>query len=230
MIGQRGPVEERADAARQPRNTLTARGRDLPPGNYSRPAASMIWRAGPLAAAAASASGLRRGRNPVGRPARPPATGIGASCRLRARLASHVQRVAARARGELVTAGYFDTLQAQQRKRIAKAHRRRHTRASRPVALINESRFARTHFPRPGSGRPPDAACRRRPGSKEPWLTDDRRRGAGPHHGRHRRNNNASPVGYYIPISAKRCGQRRSDRPFARVVNRRRLPRSSAPR
>src|SRR5204863_6161601 len=67
---------------------------------------------------------------------------------------------------------------------------------SRPVAIINES-FARTHFPNLDPlGR---QIKRSRPGSMEPWLTivgvvpDLLMEGIG--------NNNASPVGYYIPIA-----------------------------
>ena len=67
---------------------------------------------------------------------------------------------------------------------------------SQPVAIVNAS-FARTHYPNlDPMGR---QFKRIRPGSKEPWLTivgvvpDLLMEGIG--------NNNASPVGYYIPIS-----------------------------
>jgi putative ABC transport system permease protein len=67
---------------------------------------------------------------------------------------------------------------------------------SPPVAIINES-FARTHFPNTG---PVGHQFKRiRPNSTEPWLTivgvvpDLLMQGIG--------NNNASSVGYYIPIS-----------------------------
>ena len=73
------------------------------------------------------------------------------------------------------------------------ARRRGH---SQPVAIINAS-FARTHFPNlDPMGR---QMKRIRPGTKEPWLTivgvvpDLLMEGIG--------NNNASPVGYYIPIA-----------------------------
>jgi ABC-type antimicrobial peptide transport system permease subunit len=65
-----------------------------------------------------------------------------------------------------------------------------------PVAIVKQS-FARTHF----AGRDPLGGRfkRIRPGAQEPWLTvvgvvpDLLMQGIG--------NNNASPVGYYIPIS-----------------------------
>src|SRR5207249_897793 len=70
------------------------------------------------------------------------------------------------------------------------------TAASRPVAIVNQS-FARAHFP---NGDPIGRQMKRsRPGSKEPWLTivgvvpDLVMEGIG--------NNNASPIGYYIPIA-----------------------------
>ena len=70
------------------------------------------------------------------------------------------------------------------------------TPTSQPVAIINES-FARMHFP---NVDPIGHQMKRiRPGSKEPWLTivgvvpDLIMEGIG--------NNNASPVGYYIPIA-----------------------------
>src|SRR4029078_10266746 len=67
---------------------------------------------------------------------------------------------------------------------------------SLPVAIVNQS-FARVHFP----GVDPVGHQRRRirPGKNEPWLTivgvvpDLLMEGIG--------NNNASPVGYYIPIA-----------------------------
>jgi putative ABC transport system permease protein len=64
------------------------------------------------------------------------------------------------------------------------------------VAIINES-FARTHYP--GVNPIGRQFKRIRPGAKEPWLTivglvpDLLMEGIG--------NNNASPIGYYIPIS-----------------------------
>jgi putative ABC transport system permease protein len=98
------------------------------------------------------------------------------------------------AREGIVTAGYFDTFQAKvlSGREFTPAD----AAGSQPVAIVNES-FARTHFPNL------DAAGhqmkRIRPASKEPWMTivgvvpDLLMEGIG--------NNNASAVGYYIPIS-----------------------------
>lgn len=98
------------------------------------------------------------------------------------------------AREGIVTAGYFETFQTPvlsgREFRPADSH------TSLPVAVVNES-FARTHFP----GRDPLGRRfkRIRPASQEPWLTvvgvvpDLLMQGIG--------NNNASPVGYYIPIA-----------------------------
>jgi predicted permease len=98
------------------------------------------------------------------------------------------------AREGIVTAGYFDTFQTPL------VGGREFTPAdaagSPPVAIVNES-FARTHFPHTSPiGR---QMKRIRPASKEPWMTivgvvpDLLMEGIG--------NNNASPVGYYIPIA-----------------------------
>jgi putative ABC transport system permease protein len=98
------------------------------------------------------------------------------------------------AREGIVTAGYFDTF------RTPLLSGREFTPAdvatSQPVAIINNS-FARAHFP---NLDPVGRQMKRiRPSSKEPWLTivgvvpDLIMEGIG--------NNNASPVGYYIPIS-----------------------------
>ena len=98
------------------------------------------------------------------------------------------------AREGIVTAGYFETFQT------SVLSGREFTPAdvatSQPVVVINES-FARTHFP---NLDPVGHQMKRvRPSSKEPWLTvvgvvpDLIMEGIG--------NNNASPVGYYIPIS-----------------------------
>ena len=98
------------------------------------------------------------------------------------------------AREGIVTPGYFETFQTPV------VNGREFTRAdvatSQPVAIINES-FARAHFP---NVNPVGHQMKRiRPNSKEPWLTivgvvpDLLMEGLG--------NNNASPVGYYIPIS-----------------------------
>ncbi len=97
------------------------------------------------------------------------------------------------AREGIVTAGYFDTFQT----RILRGREFTSfdTATSQPVAIINES-FARVHFPNIDAiGH---QMRRIRPNAKEPWLTivgvvpDLIMEGIG--------NNNASPVGYYIPI------------------------------
>ena len=98
------------------------------------------------------------------------------------------------AREGIVTAGYFETFKANVKS--GREFTAEDTATSRPVAIINES-FARTHYPDMDPlGR---QMKRARPGSKEPWLTivgvvpDLIMEGIG--------NNNASPVGYYIPIA-----------------------------
>ena len=98
------------------------------------------------------------------------------------------------AREGIVTAGYFETFQTPV------VSGREFTRAdvagSQPVAIVNES-FARKHFP--GVDAIGRQMRRIRPNSKEPWLTivgvvpDLIMEGIG--------NNNASPIGYYIPIA-----------------------------
>jgi putative ABC transport system permease protein len=98
------------------------------------------------------------------------------------------------AREGIVTPGYFETFQTPL------LNGREFTVAdvagAQPVAIINES-FARAHYP---AMNPVGRQFKRiRPGSKEPWLTvvglvpDLLMEGIG--------NNNASPIGYYIPIS-----------------------------
>ncbi len=98
------------------------------------------------------------------------------------------------AREGIVTAGYFDTFQTKLRR--GREFTPADVATSRPVAIINDS-FARIHFP---GVDPIGREMRRiRPKSKEPWLTivgvvpDLLMEGIG--------NNNASPVGYYIPIA-----------------------------
>jgi putative ABC transport system permease protein len=98
------------------------------------------------------------------------------------------------AREGIVTSGYFDTFQT--RLVSGREFLPSDVSTSQPVAIINAS-FARTHFPNLDPlGR---QFKRSRPGSKEPWLTvvgvvpDLVMEGIG--------NNNASPVGYYIPIA-----------------------------
>jgi putative ABC transport system permease protein len=97
------------------------------------------------------------------------------------------------AREGIVTAGYFDTFQT----RIVSGREftTADTATSQPVAIVNQS-FARVHFP---NIDPIGHQMRRiRPNANEPWLTivgvvpDLIMEGIG--------RNNASPVGYYIPI------------------------------
>ncbi len=97
------------------------------------------------------------------------------------------------AREGIVTAGYFAAFET--RPLSGREFTTADTATSLPVAVINQS-LARTHFP---NVDPIGHQMRRiRPNSKEPWLTivgvvpDLIMEGIG--------NNNASPVGYYIPI------------------------------
>jgi predicted permease len=97
------------------------------------------------------------------------------------------------AREGIVTAGYFDTFQTPVLS--GREFRPADSATSLPVAIVNES-FVRTHF----AGTDPIGRRfkRIRPPSREPWLTvvgvvpDLLMQGIG--------NNNASPIGYYIPI------------------------------
>jgi predicted permease len=97
------------------------------------------------------------------------------------------------AREGIVTTGYFDTFQTKilNGREFTTAD----TAASLPVAVINQS-FARVHFP--GIDPIGHQMRRIRPKANEPWLTvvgvvpDLIMEGIG--------SNNASPVGYYIPI------------------------------
>jgi putative ABC transport system permease protein len=98
------------------------------------------------------------------------------------------------AREGIVTAGFFETFQSPvlQGREFTRAD----GAASQPVAIINES-FARKHFP--GVDPIGHQIKRIRPTANEPWLTivglvpDLIMEGIG--------NNNASPIGYYIPIA-----------------------------
>jgi len=98
------------------------------------------------------------------------------------------------AREGIVTPGYFDTFQTKLLS--GREFTTADTSVGQPVAIVNES-FVRTHFP--GIDPVGHQMKRIRPGSKEPWLTivgvvpDLLMQGIG--------NNNASPVGYYIPIA-----------------------------
>jgi predicted permease len=98
------------------------------------------------------------------------------------------------AREGIVTPGYFETFET--RVLSGREFVKSDNADGQPVAIVNES-FARTHYPGV------DAVGRRfkrvRPGDREPWLTvvgvvpDLLMQGIG--------NNNASPIGYYIPIA-----------------------------
>lgn len=98
------------------------------------------------------------------------------------------------AREGIVTPGYFDTFQTPliAGREFSPGDDATHP----PVAIVNES-FARAHFAATNPvGRQMKKA---RPGSSEPWMTivgvvpDLMMEGIG--------NNNASPIGYYIPIA-----------------------------
>jgi putative ABC transport system permease protein len=167
---------------------LTARV-DLPPGNYSDSAASIrfferllpLLQTIPGVEAATLSDGL-------------PAAGNG-SVPVQIEGKTYQQdNNPPLAREGIVTAGYFETFQAEVKS--GREFTMGDTATSRPVAIINES-FARTHFPTVDPlGR---QLKRSRPGSREPWLTivgvvpDLIMEGIA--------NNNASPVGYYIPIA-----------------------------
>ncbi|MDQ3213507.1 MAG: ABC transporter permease [Acidobacteriota bacterium] len=98
------------------------------------------------------------------------------------------------AREGIVTAGYFDTFRAAVLG--GREFRASDIAGGQPVAIVNQS-FARMHFP--GVEALGHQFRRIRPTGKEPWLTivgivpDLIMEGIG--------NNNASPVGYYIPIA-----------------------------
>jgi putative ABC transport system permease protein len=104
------------------------------------------------------------------------------------------------AREGIVTAGYFETFQTKLLS--GREFRPSDTATAQPVAIVNES-FARVHFP----GLDPIGLRMRRVIAalpNEPWLTivgvvpDLLMEGIG--------NNNASPVGYYIPIAQSDVG------------------------
>jgi putative ABC transport system permease protein len=98
------------------------------------------------------------------------------------------------AREGIVTPGYFETFET--RLLSGREFTTSDSSTSQPVAIVNES-FARTHYP--GVDAMGRQFKRIRPKTQEPWLTivgivpDLLMEGIG--------NNNASPVGYYIPIS-----------------------------
>jgi len=98
------------------------------------------------------------------------------------------------AREGIVTEGYFETFQVKVSS--GREFRPGDNASSQPVAVVNQS-FAREHFP--GVDPVGHQVKKARPGTHEPWLTivgvvpDLLMAGIG--------NNNASPVGYYIPIA-----------------------------
>jgi putative ABC transport system permease protein len=169
-------------------NVLTARV-DLPTGSYPNSAASIRFfeqllpklQAVPGVEAATLSDGL-------------PAAGNGVIPVQIEGKAYLLESDSPLAREGIVTPGYFETFQTPvvSGREFATAD----VAASQPVAIVNES-FARLHFPNIDPiGR---QFKRVRPQSQEPMLTivglvpDLLMEGIG--------NNNASPVGYYIPIS-----------------------------
>jgi putative ABC transport system permease protein len=107
---------------------------------------------------------------------------------------SYPDNVYPSAREGIVTPGYFETFRT--RLLSGREFTTSDVSGSQPVAIVNAS-FARTHFP---SADPVGHQMKRiRPGGTEPWMTivgvvpDLLMEGIG--------NNNASAVGYYIPIS-----------------------------
>jgi predicted permease len=175
-------------------NVLTARV-DLPRSNYPDPAASIRFyeqllprlQAVPGVEAATLSDGL-------------PAAGNGA---IRVQIEGKAYPQDSDyplAREGIVTAGYFETFQTPLLN--GREFRMTDVSTSQPVAIINES-FARVHFPNlDPMGRKMRRVIAASP--KEPWLTivgvvpDMLMEGIG--------NNNASPVGYYIPIAQSDVG------------------------
>jgi predicted permease len=175
-------------------NILTARV-DLPRSNYPNPAASIRFYeellpkllAVPGVEGATLSDGL-------------PAAGNGA---IRVQIEGKAYSQASDhplAREGIVTAGYFDTFQTKLLN--GREFRPTDVARSQPVAIINES-FARLHFPNlDPMGRHFRRVIAALP--NEPWLTvvgvvpDLLMEGIG--------NNNASPVGYYIPIAQSDVG------------------------
>lgn len=175
-------------------NILTARV-DLPLSDYASPAASIRFyeqllpklREVPGVEAATLSDGL-------------PAAGNG-TIRVQIEGKSYPQESDYPiAREGIVTAGYFETFETKVLS--GREFRPSDTATAQPVAIVNES-FVRTHFP----GIDPVGRQMRRVIAalpNEPWLTivgvvpDLLMEGIG--------NNNASPVGYYIPIAQSDVG------------------------
>jgi putative ABC transport system permease protein len=174
-------------------NVLTAR-IDLPPSDYKDPAASIRFYQ-ELLPRLQEVSGVQAATLSDGLPA----AGNGA-IRVQIEGKAYPQDSdSPLAREGIVTAGYFETFQTPLVS--GREFRLTDVATSQPVAIVNES-FTRTHFP----GLDPMGRQFRRilPTSKEPWLTivgvvpDLIMEGIG--------NNNASPVGYYIPIGQSDVG------------------------
>ncbi len=168
-------------------NVLTARV-DLPPASYPNTAASIRFfeqllprlRVVPGVAAATLSDGL-------------PAAGNGSiPVQIEGTSFAHTSDYPL-AREGIVTEGYFTTFQT--RLISGREFTPADTAANQPVAIVNES-FAHVHFP---NVDPIGHRMKRIRPTHEPWLTivgvapDLLMQGIG--------NNNASPVGYYIPIA-----------------------------
>ncbi len=169
-------------------SVLTARV-DLPPADYPGPAASIRFYE-QLLPRLRSVGGVEAATLSDGLPA----AGNGTiPVQIQGRAYAH-DSDSPLAREGIVTPGYFETFQTPIRS--GREFTTADTTASQAVAIINDS-FARLHF----AGLDPIGRQfkRIRPGSAEPWLTvvgvvpDLLMEGIG--------NNNASPVGYYIPIA-----------------------------
>jgi len=169
-------------------SVLTARV-DLPPSAYPDSAASIRFfeqllprlQSAPGVAAATLSDGL-------------PAAGNGSIPVQIAGKAYARESDSPLAREGIVTPGYFDTFQTPVL--AGREFSPGDVKTSQPVAIINQS-FARAHY---ADQDPVGRQFKRsRPGSREPWLTvvgvvpDLLMEGIG--------NSNASPIGYYIPIS-----------------------------
>ena len=172
-------------------NVLTARV-DLPRDRYPDSPASIRFFEQLLPAAAGGAG--RRGGHAVRRPAGGRATAA-IPVQIEGKAYPQPKRLSAGARRDR----HAPATSTRSRRRLLSG--REFTpadiAASQPVAIVNES-FARDALPGRRRRRPPDEA-RSGPATKEPWLTivgvvpDLLMEGIG--------NNNASPVGYYIPIA-----------------------------
>lgn len=176
-------------------NILTAR-IDLPTDSYANPAAAIRFYE-QLLPRLQSATGIKSATLSDGLPAAGNgAVPVAIQGKAYAQQSDHPE-----AREGIVTAGYFDTFQAKVLR--GREFTPSDNATGQPVAIVNES-FARVLFP--GADPVGRQFKRARPGSNEPWLTivgmvpDLVMEGIG--------NNNASPVGYYIPIAQSDVGNR----------------------